>query len=84
VLNYDKFIYKSYQLGKGRIINKIRFMADKIKIKKVASRNIPFVILRWPIVELKLKYLHNFKIDCQFSFPFKEKFTHTDFNLSSG
>jgi len=31
-----------------------------------------------------LKYLHNFKIHPQFSFPFREKFIHTDFDLSSG
>jgi len=54
--------------------SKIKFIKDKVTTKKVALRNVPFVVLRWPVVEPKLKHLYKFKTYLLFLYPFKDKF----------
>jgi len=57
------------QLCKRRIINKIKFIVNKIQNGKVTYRNTPFIISRWPLLEPKLKYLYRFKIHPYYFFP---------------
>jgi len=80
----DKFISKIFQLGKSIIINKIKFIADMFKHKKVAPSNIPYIISRWSLMEPRLKFIYKYKIHPLYSFPIKEKFSYTTFDLSSG
>jgi len=67
-------------LCRGRIVNKIKYINDKIATKKVAPRNVPFITRRWPVV--KLKHLYKFKTHPLFLFPFKEKFIDIGLDLT--
>jgi len=80
----DRLICKSYQLSRGKIINKIKLIEKKFITGKVARRNIPFLILRWPVIEPKLKFLSRFHIHPVFTYPFKNKFINLSIDLKSG
>jgi len=71
-------------LEKNIIINKIKFIADLPKHKKIALSNVPYIIFRWPLIEPRLKFIHKYKIHPLYSFSFKGKFSYTIFDLSSG
>jgi len=42
----NRLICKSYQLSRGKIINKIKLIEEKFTTGKTARRNVPFLILR--------------------------------------
>jgi len=81
--NCDRFLCRTFQLGKGRIINKIKTLYDLLNSGRIA-RNIPFMISRWPMVEPMTKGLFKSKIHPYFAFPFKDGYTLTDFDIFSG
>jgi len=79
----DKYLFKSV-LGKGRLLNKSKFIWDQLDAGRVSCRRVPFLVSRWHVVESFFKFLHKSKIHPYYIFPFKEKFPHTEFDLVSG
>jgi len=75
----DKFICRAYQLCKGKIINKIKYMVKMVKSKRMAPRNISYIVSKWPIIKSKLKYLIKYKIHPQHCSPFRKKFIQNGF-----
>jgi len=71
-------------LGKNKIINKIKFIWEQFKNGRRAYRNVPLLVSRWNIVEPLLKASCKFKIHPIFTFPFKIKYTQSEFDLISG
>jgi len=51
--------------------------------RKEVLRNIPFLVLRWPVIESKLKYLPKFNIHPLFTYPFKNKFVSIPIDFKS-
>jgi len=80
----DNYICRASFLCKGRILNKLKFLGEKLITGNVSRRKLPFLIYRWNIVEPRLKSLRKFKIHPYFTHPFKDKFIQTEFNLVSG
>jgi len=79
----DKYLCKSAALDKGRILNKTKFIWDQFNSDKVSINNIPLLVFRWPVVEPFFKFLSKSKIYPYFTFPFKENFRFTEFDLIS-
>jgi len=80
----DKYICKVSALCKGKILNKIKFLCDQLNSGKASNKNIPLLVSRWPIMELLVKYFYKSKIHPYYTFPFKDKFIFTEFDLLSG
>jgi len=80
----NRFICKSHQLSRGKTINKIKLINEKFSSGKVARRNIPYLILRWSVIEPKLKFLPRFDFHPVFTYPFKSKFINLSIDLNSG
>jgi len=80
----DKYLCRTFLLGKNKIINKIKFIWDLYRNGKISDRNIPLLVTRWKVVEPLLNHSYKFKIHPIFTFPFKSKFTHSEFDLRSG
>jgi len=80
----DKYLCKVSVLSKGEILNKSRFIWDQFYTGKISSKKVPFLVSRWHIVEPFFKYLYKSRIHPFHTFPFKEKFVQTEFDLISG
>jgi len=47
----DDYLCRAHVLGKGRILNKSKFLWEQFSAGRVAGRKIPFFISRWHTVE---------------------------------
>jgi len=80
----DRYLCRSFQLGKDRIINKIKFVCDALNSGKLSPRNTPFILSRWDVVRPRLKGIFKSKIHPFFAFPFRKNYIITEFDLISG
>jgi len=80
----DRYLCTASSLGKNKIINKIKFIWDKYESGRIFGRKIPLLVSRWHVVEPLLKSLSKFKMHPQFTFPFKEKYIHSEFDFMTG
>jgi len=55
----DKFIFKTVQLNKTIISNRIKFISNMLKTREILISNyIPFLIRKWDMIEHLLKDLY--------------------------
>jgi len=67
----DKFIFKTIQLKKPIISNRIKSIGYASNARKISKRNIPFLILRWNILEHLFNNLHIWDRHPHFEYPMR-------------
>jgi len=70
-------------LGKGKILNKSKFLWEQFSAGRVSCRKMPYLITRWRVVEPFFKFLFKSKIHPYYTFPFKEHFVKSEFDFKS-
>jgi len=80
----DRFICKSFQLSRKKIINKIKLIHEKFLNGKAARRNVPYLVSRWSIIEPELKSLYKFEFHFIHTYPFRREFTKLPIDFKSG
>jgi len=66
------------------IFNKMKFIWEQFESGRIAKKNTPFLVSRWHVVEPSFKFLHKHKIHPYYSFPLRDKFVHSEFDITSG
>jgi len=82
--NSDKFLFRSVQLNKSTIINKIKNLDSLYKVKGISDYNIPFLIKRWSQIDHLMVNLHIWQVHPHFDFPLVLRRKDVGFDLTSG
>lgn len=80
----DKFLCKVIQLGHRNIRNKIEQLTQLSHSRRIAKRNIPYIIGRWEKMRLYEGSLYKWDIHPKFSYPIDMDNTLIDMDLTLG
>jgi len=80
----DKFIFRTIQLSKSIISNRIQAISNMIKDKEVCTRNIPFMIHRWVNTQHLFHNLHKWNFHPHYEFPLRLPISGIAFDFGSG